>query len=168
MKPRLSVSAYALVCAVLLITACAAPAPAPRLSNAASWHGRLALRIEPGLPDGTPQAFSAGFELSGNAQSGTLTLLTPLGSTAAAMTWSPGAASLRSNGEARQFDSLDALLRGAVGTDVPVVALFAWLRGEAMTLTGWSADLSQYASGRITARRLQPAPATELTLLLEP
>ena len=50
----------------------------------------------------------------------------------------------------------------------PVAALFAWLRGEAMTLTGWSADLSQYASGRITARRLQPAPATELTLLFEP
>ena len=168
MKPARSVSAYALVCAVLLITACAAPTPAPRLSNAASWHGRLALRIEPGLPDGAPQAFSAGFELSGNAQSGTLTLLTPLGSTAAAMTWSPGFASLRSNGELRQFESLEALLRSAVGTEVPVTALFAWLRGENMTLAGWSADLTQYASGRITARRQQPAPATELTLLFEP
>ena len=168
MKPRLGVSAYALVCAVLLITACAAPTPAPRLSNAASWHGRLALRMEPGLPDGAPQAFSAGFELSGNAQAGTLTLLTPLGSTAATLTWTPAAASLRSQGEVRYFDSLDALIRSVIGTELPVPALFAWLHDENMTLAGWNADLSRYTDGRISARRLQPAPAAEITLLLEP
>ena len=96
-----------------------------------------------------------------------MTLFTPLGSTAAALAWAPGTATLRSNGDIRQFESLDALLRNAVGTELPVEALFAWLRNENMTLAGWSADLSQHANGRIAARRLLPAPAAELTLLLD-
>ena len=166
MKPWPTVATHALLGAVLLLGACAAPAPAALAG--ASWHGRLALRIAPSLPDAAPQAFSAGFEISGNAQAGALTLLTPLGSTAAALDWSPGSASLHNNGENQQFESLDALLRSAVGTEVPVAALFAWLRGENMAMDGWSADLSQHANGRITARRLQPAPASELTMLLEP
>jgi len=32
---------------------------------------------------------------------------------------------------------------------------------------GWSADLSQLESGRLTARRTQPLPAAELRLILE-
>ena len=156
--------------AVLLIAGCAvAPqTSAPRDSEVQSWRGRLAVRIEALASETEPRAFSAGFDLSGSAVAGTLMLLTPLGNTAAALAWSPGSASLRSDGEVRQFESLDALLRSAVGTEVPVAALFAWLRGENMTLAGWSADLTQYARGRITARRQQPAPATELTLLFEP
>jgi len=126
------------------------------------------VRIEALAPESEPRALSAGFELSGNAQAGTLTLLTPLGSTAATLTWTPDAASLRSQGEIRYFDSLDALIRSVVGTELPVPALFAWLHDENMTLAGWNADLSRYTDGRISARRLQPAPAAELTLLLEP
>jgi outer membrane lipoprotein LolB len=125
------------------------------------------VRVEADPPKTGSQALTAGFELNGNVQAGELTLFTPLGTTAATFSWTSGAAIMRSNGDIRHFESLAALIRSAVGTEMPVAALFAWLRDENMTAAGWSADLSQYASGRITARRLLPAPAAELTLLLE-
>lgn len=114
-----------------------------------------------------PQSFSAEFELTGNAQAGALTLFTPLGNTAAALSWTPETAIMRTNGDVRYFDSLDDLIKQAVGTDIPVAALFAWLAGDNRIAAGWSADLTQQANGRITARRLQPAPPAELRLVLE-
>ncbi len=169
MRLWLNVAAGAALCAALLVTGCAvAPAtPTAGQVEVSVWRGRLAIRVEADLPKTPYQAVAAGFELSGTARTGELMLFTPLGSTAAALSWSPEAAIMRSNGDVRHFESLDALIRSAVGTEIPVAALFAWLRNENITASGWSADLSQYASGRITARRLQPAPVAELTLLLE-
>ena len=127
----------------------------------------MAVRIESEQPQSQPQAFSAEFELTGNAQAGSLTLFSPLGSTAAALLWTPETAIMRTNDEVRQFNSLDDLIKQAVGTDIPVAALFAWLAGDNRVVAGWSADLAQQANGRITARRFQPAPAAELRLVLE-
>ncbi len=169
MRTGLDVAACSALCAALLVAACAVAPPAPITSQAEAsvWRGRLAVRVEADPPKMQSQALAAGFELSGNAQAGELTLFTPLGTTAAALSWTSNAAIMRSNGDVRHFDSLTALIRSAVGTEVPVAALFAWFHGENMTAAGWNADLTQYASGRITARRLQPAPVAELTLLLE-
>jgi outer membrane lipoprotein LolB len=114
------------------------------------------------------QSFSAAFELSGNAQAGALTLFTPLGTTAAALSWTPQASTLRSNTETRQFDSLGALMQQTLGAELPVAALFAWLAGDAVAVAGWQADLSQRGNGRIGARRDAPLPAAELRLVLEP
>lgn len=75
---------------------------------------------------------------------------------------------MRSNGDVRYFASLDELIKQAVGTEIPVVALFAWLAGDNMNVKGWHADLTQHAKGRITARRTEPAPVAELRLVLEP
>lgn len=127
----------------------------------------MAVRIDADLPQSQAQSFSAQFELVGNAQAGSLTLFTPLGSTAAALSWTPETAVMRTNGEVRQFNSLDDLIKQAVGTDIPVAALFAWLAGDNRVVAGWSADLAQQANGRITARRYQPSPAAELRLVLE-
>jgi outer membrane lipoprotein LolB len=74
---------------------------------------------------------------------------------------------MRTQGEIRHYESLDALIKQAVGTEIPVVALFAWLAGDNMNVAGWSADLSQHAEGRITARRTEPTPIAELRLILE-
>jgi outer membrane lipoprotein LolB len=74
---------------------------------------------------------------------------------------------MRTNGDIRSFASLDALIQQAVGAEIPVAALFAWLAGDNMSVAGWSADLSQLANGRVTARRTEPAPVTELRLVLE-
>ena len=113
------------------------------------------------------RSFAAAFELTGNTLAGTLTLYTPLGTTAATFSWSGQAAVMRSNGEVRHFESLNALIRQAVGTEMPVDALFAWLVGDNIAVAGWHADLSQHSQGLITARRTQPAPMAELRLVLE-
>jgi outer membrane lipoprotein LolB len=59
------------------------------------------------------------------------------------------------------------LIKQALGSEIPVTALFAWLGGNNMEAAGWSADLSLRASGRIVARRMTPAPPTELLVLLD-
>ena len=92
----------------------------------------------------------------------------PLGSTAAHLNWTPDAATLRSNGSVRQFNSLDALALQATGTNLPIAALFDWLAGRDVPVPGWQADLSQLGQGRLTARRTQPEPSAELRLILEP
>lgn len=127
------------------------------------WRGRLALRVD----SEPPQAFSAGFELSGQATQGELRLYSPLGTVLAELRWTPRSATLARNGETQQFDSLDALATQATGAALPVAALFEWLTGVQTTADGWLADLSQLEAGRLTAQRTQPAPTTELRLLLE-
>jgi outer membrane lipoprotein LolB len=115
-----------------------------------------------------PTSFFASFELSGQAQAGELTLSSPMGTTLAQLRWSPQYALLRSDGRTRAFDSLEALAIEATGTDIPIPALFQWLRGQPANADGWLADLSQLPDGRLLARRTQPAPAAELRLILEP
>ena len=111
-------------CALALLTACASPPQANRPPGQAvtQWAGRLALRVD----SDQAQSFSAGFELKGNAQTGELSLYSPLGSTIAQLVWAPGDARLRSGGKERSFDSLDALTLQATGTELPVASIFRW------------------------------------------
>lgn len=155
--------------AALLATGCSTPLPSygPTGSKTSPWRGRLAVRIEAGPNAAESQSFSAAFELSGSATDGALTLFTPIGTTAAAMFWTPTTAVLKSNGHKQRFASLNALTQQVIGTEIPVAALFAWLTGENMNAAGWSADLSRQTDGRITAKRLTPAPAAELRLVLD-
>ena len=147
---------------VLALAGCAQPA---RLAGpqAASWAGRLALRVE----SDQAQSFSAGFELKGSALAGALSLFSPLGATVARMEWTPGEAWLRSEGKVLLFDSLDALTKHATGTELPVAGMFRWLAGEDAETAGWQADLRQLASGRLVARRNLPPPAVEIRLVLD-
>lgn len=166
---RLAFFGTLLAGATILIAGCALPARAPGTidSNLTVWRGRLSVRVDSAQAPPQAQSFSAAFELSGSAQAGELALYTPLGSTAAALAWSPQTATLRSNDEVRHFESLDALIKQALGTDIPVSALFSWLAGDDVAAAGWRADLSQHAFGRIIARRTQPAPLAELRLILD-
>lgn len=165
MTPARRLCAATLLAAPLVLAGCAAPLPRPATGSAVGyWRGRLALRIEAA----EPSAFFASFELSGDAGAGELLLSSPLGSTLAQLRWSPRQALLRSKGETRAFDSLDALAEEATGTAIPIAALFAWLQGQPAAADGWQADLSQLAEGRLLARRSVPAPAAELRLILEP
>ena len=150
---------------MFFIAGCAAPtrAVAPNHYEDPLWRGRLAVRIE----SLETRSFTAEFELSGNVQSGELTLFTPFGSTAATLSWTSETAVMRASGDVKNFDSLNALIKQTVGTEIPISALFAWLEGVNVSEDGWSADLTQHASGRITARRMKPEPAVELRLVLE-
>lgn len=150
--------------AALVATGCAAPRP-PDLQppSGGSWSGRLALQVE----GDASQSFSAGFELRGAAEAGELTLLSPLGGALAALSWSPGAASLRSGGKEQSFPSLEALVAAATGAPLPVAALFDWLAGRNTPVPGWQADLSQLADGRVRARRTDPQPSADLRIALD-
>ena len=127
----------------------------------------MRVEADPSQANQPGQSFNAAFELQGNAQQGWLLLLTPLGSTAASVRWTAAAATLQSGGETREFAGLDALIAHLLGTDIPVAALFAWLDGQPAAHDGWQVDLTQRAQGKITARRLAPAPVAELRLILE-
>ncbi len=151
--------------ALALLAGCASP---PRTASqpgqaTTQWSGRLALRVD----SDQVQSFSAAFELKGNAQTGQLSLYSPLGATVAQLVWAPGDARLRWDGKERGFDSLDALTRQATGTELPVASIFQWLAGENAENAGWQADLRDLSKGRLVARRSAPLPAVEMRLVLE-
>lgn len=153
----------ALLGAALLVAGCASPPKSVVPPGTQVWTGRLALNVE----QQSSQSFSASFELKGAPEAGELTLFTPLGGTAAVLQWAPGAATLRSGGQTRQFPSLEALAQEATGAPLPVAALFDWLGGKPTAIEGWEADVSRVAEGRLQARRSAPPPAADLRVVFE-
>lgn len=151
--------------ASVFIAGCAHPISAPGLYDRkdAFWSGRLALQVasEP------PQAFFSSFELKGSAPRGELLLFTPIGSTFAALAWTPTSARLTRGSDVRAFGTVDELVQAATGASFPVTALFAWLAGTQATVAGWSADLSQLERGRLVAVRAMPLPTAELKVVLD-
>jgi len=127
------------------------------------WAGRISLQIQ----TEPVQAFFAGFELKGQADSGQMTLISPLGSILGIMRWTPTEAVLEQNGSIKRFASTDALLAQTTGAEVPFSALFDWLDGKNTPASGWTADLSQQGNGRITAKRTAPAPPADLRIVLD-
>jgi outer membrane lipoprotein LolB len=154
-----------LLAGVLLLGGCVTPPkpPGPVDAQTGPWSGRLALQVE----DNQSQSFSAGFQLKGSAAAGELALFNPLGGTLAVLAWGPRTATLRSNGQTREFESVDALVAHATGSTIPVAALFDWLRGTNTPVPGWQADLSLLDQGRLRAQRVQPPPPADLRVVLD-
>ena len=164
---------FGLVPTTLLVAACAHKTRARAINDTQNesqitpattyWAGRISLQVqaEP------PQAFFAGFELKGSADAGELVLLSPLGSILGMMRWTPAEATLEQGESTRRFRSTDELLAQVTGTAVPISALFDWLAGINTAAPGWVADLSQHASGRISAKRISPAPQADLRIVLD-
>jgi outer membrane lipoprotein LolB len=158
-----------LLSAMLLISGCAHQQGASRQNSLINeekpsfWAGRISLQIQ----SDPVQAFFAGFELKGRADAGELTLISPLGSILGVMRWSPGEAILIQGGSVQRFASTNELLAQATGAAVPVSALFDWLAGKNTPAPGWLADLSQQSNGRITAKRVDPAPQADLRIVLD-
>ena len=129
----------------------------------AVWSGRISLQVQ-GQP---PQAFFAGFELKGQASSGELTLVSPLGNILGIMRWSPTEALWQQGTNTKRFSSTDDLLLHTTGAAVPVPVLFDWLTGINTPAPGWTADVSQQFRGLVTAKRSNPAPAADLRIVLD-
>jgi outer membrane lipoprotein LolB len=149
-----------LLCAGSLV-ACATP-PRPTTTSA-FWSGRMTLQLQ----SEPPQQWHASFELQGSAEQGELLLLSPIGTTLAKLSWTPGAARLEQGGRTELSDKLSSLSERLGGTPLPVSALFEWLAGRPADVPGWQADLSGHAQGRLTAQRSQPAPVATLRILLD-
>lgn len=151
--------------AIIFIAGCAQlpGAKGPIDIKNTNWQGRLALRVH-----STPeQSFSSHFDLQGNPQAGTLLLTTPLGTTLAAIHWSPANATLQTGGTVQQFDSLAALAAHVTGTDLPIASLFAWLQGVASPAPGWQTDLSEIPTGKLSAHRIPPDTPADLKIILD-
>ena len=153
---------------VVGLSACSTLGPP---AQADGLSGRLSVRI-----DGQPErALSAGFELTGNAETGLLALNGPLGATLAQARWSPGQAVLASAGTQSRYADLDSLASATLGEAVPMGALFDWLRGRAWSgapstprldggpgfmQLGWQIDLTRWADGWVDASRSAPPVVT--------
>ncbi len=114
-----------------------------------------------------PQSLSAAFELKGAADRGELRLSTPLGTTLLSARWTASEALLDAGNQTQRYANIDTLLQQTTGASLPVGGLFEWLQGRPSQADGWTADLSRYASGRISARRVVPAPEAELRIVLD-
>ena len=137
----------------------------------ASYSGRLSLRIasEP------PQSLYAGFALIGDAQSGDLTLSSPLGNSLAQLSWTPQSAVLKTNNETKEYPSASVLIEHVTGTALPLNALFDWMAGKDTPAEGWDIDLSNMKISnsnhetvqRFVAKRMSPLPAAELRIAID-
>ena len=164
--------------AVLGFAGCATAPPGPPPD---SLSGRMTLRIE--ATDASPlRSLSAAVELAGDADRGRFDLNSPLGTTLARARWEPGQVWLSTPQGESQYSDLAALTREMLGEELPVVALFDWLRGRpwpgaastpallssdtGFQQLGWSVSLANFAEAWVTARREQ-APAVTVRVKLE-
>ncbi len=135
------------------------------LKQMGHWQGRLSLRVlQP-----NPEQFSANFELHGSAETGELSILSPLGTTLAVARWTPHNAQLVQGQKVQDYASIQALTQQLTGAALPLQALLAWLDNDGPPLPGWQLTSESPASGRrVFAKREAPLPALQLTLLLDP
>jgi outer membrane lipoprotein LolB len=131
--------------------------------------GRMAVRVD---ADGSlpSKQLSAAYELRGTEEKGRLQLLSPLGTVVAEAVWEPDRAILRTGSEDDlAYGSLAELASALFGTDLPMAAVFTWMRGQAwagataqatdtgFTQLGWAVDTSAFEKeGLLIAQR--PAP----------
>ena len=158
-------SRLAWLIAIIFIAGCAYSKRASDPFNAkiSHWQGRLTLKVH----SDPIQAFSADFDLQGDAKAGHLAFFTPLGNTAARLDWNALGARLQTSGEPQQFESMDALTRHTTGTVLPIASLFEWLKGGDPATPGWQVDLRDLVDGRLSARRMAPEIPAELKIILD-
>lgn len=152
--------------ATIALAGCAAWAPStlePVLS------GRIAVHVE-AAPDESARGLNATFELAGNAQRGSLSLSSSLGTRLGEASWAPGVVTLvRAGGTRAAYADLDALTRELLGEALPLGALFDWLGGRpwpgapsvptqppaapGFDQLGWQVDLARFGDRVIVARR---------------
>ena len=157
---------WASIWLVVLLAACATPAPIRSVSQAPStkqWQGRISVTVQ-SVP---PRNMSAGFSLDGDARQGELNLFSPLGTTLATLQWNPSTTQWLQGGQQRRFDSMAHLTEETTGAALPMDAMFDWLEGRATPSPGWQADLSALNQGSLVAKRVSPEPFVILRIKLD-
>ncbi len=178
MNPLLGRRAAGLAWLACLLTlgACASLTQPP--AQGSTFSGRIGWSVA-ATPQQPAQQAGAGFELSGHARQGWLELTTPVGTLIARARWTADSAELETPAGRTRHADLASLSRAAFGEqDLPLVALFDWLRGQpwpgaphealpaGFAQMGWLVDVRALGQGRLTATR--PAePAITLRVRLE-
>ena len=147
-------------------TAAPSPAPLPAPPAPTAWSGRMSLTVQQDHSQQTHIHIS--FELEGNAEAGQLQVEGPFGSAAIVLRWRPGQAVLSQGEKSYRFPSLADLIQRSIGTDLPVEAVFAWLRNETVEVPGWQVESKPSQGGPLVARRYEPWPRLELRMVLQP
>jgi outer membrane lipoprotein LolB len=140
------------------------PMPTPPVPTA--WSGRLSLSIQKDFSQQTH--IHIAFELEGNAEEGQLQVEGPFGTAAILLRWRPGQAVLSQGERSYRFASLADLIQRSIGTDLPIEAVFAWLRNETVDVPGWQVESKPSQGGPLVARRYEPWPRLELRMVLQP
>lgn len=157
---------WASIWLVVLLAACATPAPIRSVSQAPStkqWQGRISVTVQ----SDPPRNMSAGFSLDGNARQGELNLFSPLGTTLATLQWNPTSTQWLQGSQQRRYDSMAHLTEETTGAALPMDAMFEWLQGRATPSPGWQADLSALNQGSLIAKRITPEPLVVLRIKLD-
>jgi len=157
---------WASIWLVVLLAACATPAPIRSVSQAPStkqWQGRISVTVQ----SDPPRNMSAGFSLDGDARQGELNLFSPLGTTLATLQWNPTSTQWLQGSQQRRYDSMAHLTEETTGAALPMDAMFEWLEGRATPSPGWQADLSALNQGSLIAKRITPEPLVVLRIKLD-
>lgn len=161
--------------AALVMAACASVPQRAVPLGGESLSGRLAVRVDANAGTAA-RSENAAFDLQGTAQTGRMSLATPLGSVLAEARWSDDSVTLVTPQGERRFPDLDSLTREVLGESVPVAALFDWLRGRpwpgapsvpavapaeaGFSQLGWTVSLARFDEGLIVAQRERPPVVT--------
>lgn len=164
--------AAALWLGAAFIAGCAS-LPQPAATDAIS--GRLSVHVD-AQPGTEARTLSAAFDLEGDAEHGSLSLATPLGTRIAQARWSPQNIVLVTPDGESTYPDTDALTRHLAGEPLPLAALFDWLRGRpwpgapstalppaqgaGFSQLGWQVLLAGQDRGAIVARRDAPPAIT--------
>ena len=140
--------------------ALAPPAPIPPWRR---LEGRLSLLTE----SEPPQYLSANFELEGNARLGELRLYSSLLNQETVLQWEPGRAVLIEGERNWMMPSVEQLIDKLIGAQIPLELLFDWLHGRQVRSDDWVFEPRSRADQPYRARRLQPLPPMELTLVIK-
>jgi outer membrane lipoprotein LolB len=144
----------------------------------AAHTGRLILQMNDS--SGKPQIHSLMFDLQGTPEQGQLDLSTALGTLLAQAQWTPQQATLTSSQGSQIYPDIAALSQAALGQNIPLQALFDWLRArpwsgaplekssaQGFTQLDWRIDLSRWDRRVVMAERTMPS-RVRLTLQLAP
>jgi outer membrane lipoprotein LolB len=95
--------------------------------------GRLSVNYQ---KDGRPESLNGNFNWEQRPGTTDVTLMSPLGQTVAAISVTPGAATLTQGGQARTAADIDSLTQQTLGWPLPVSGLRDWLQGYAVDAQG--------------------------------
>jgi outer membrane lipoprotein LolB len=168
-----------LIAAPVLLSACQSLPPTPP-SEGPALTGRLAVRVE----GDARRSFSAAFELRGEAEAGSMSLISPLGSQMGRADWSPALGVQLHDGDGtRRYRRLDDMAVDLTGEALPIAALFDWLRGRpwpgaprgelvepghsGFRQLGWDVQLERLADGSLVAVRDLPPPRVTVRVKLD-